>query len=217
VHDWDWRGAEASYRRALELAPGNALALRRAGVLANNLSRIDEALALGGRAVEQDPLSAFAYKCLAWSYYVKGELAEADAACRRALELAPQGASTYDNLSLIALARGRGDEALAEMLREPNPPLRLYVSAIIHHAAGRRAESDEALRDLVADFGDVAAYQVAQVHGASGETDRAFEWLERAYDQRDPGLCQTKCDPLLRSLYADPRWEPFLRKMGLAD
>ena len=49
------------------------------------------------------------------------------------------------------------------------------------------------------------------------EVDHAFEWLERAYDQRDPGLSEMKTDPLLRSLYADPRWDAFLRKMGLAD
>jgi len=62
-----------------------------------------------------------------------------------------------------------------------------------------------------------AAYQVAEVYAARGEVDLAFAWLERAYDQRDGGLSQMKPDPLLRSLHADPRWFPFLRKMGLAD
>jgi hypothetical protein len=63
----------------------------------------------------------------------------------------------------------------------------------------------------------MAAYQVAQTHAARGETALAFQWLERANDQRDPGIFWTKVDPLLRSLHADARWQVFLGKMGLAD
>jgi serine/threonine protein kinase len=60
-----------------------------------------------------------------------------------------------------------------------------------------------------------AAYQVAEIYGYRGETDKAFEWLERAYKQRDGGLSQMKGDPLLRSLHSDPRWHAFLKKMKL--
>ena len=55
------------------------------------------------------------------------------------------------------------------------------------------------------------------MYAARGEADHAFDWLERAYVQRDPGLAEMKPDPLFRSLHADPRWDAFLRKMGLAD
>jgi hypothetical protein len=61
------------------------------------------------------------------------------------------------------------------------------------------------------------AYQIAEVHAARGEANPAFEWLERAYAQRDSGIAWSKVDPHLRSLRTDPRWEVFLRKMGLAD
>ena len=62
-----------------------------------------------------------------------------------------------------------------------------------------------------------AAYQVADLHALRGEADLAFEWLERAYDQRDAGIGWTMVDPFLRSLHADPRWNAFLRKLGLVD
>jgi Tfp pilus assembly protein PilF len=65
-HDWNWRDAEKSIRHALEMAPGNALVLRRAGVVALGLCRLDEAVALFQRSVEQDPLSAAAYHDLGW-------------------------------------------------------------------------------------------------------------------------------------------------------
>ena len=219
AHDWDWRGAEVSYRRALELAPGNALVLRRAGVLAMILGRLDEAIVLARQAVEQNPLSAGAYGTLGNSLHAADRLAEAEAeaAYRQALELAPQRTATRASLALVLLAQGRGEEALAEVLREPEEWARLCASAIIHHAAGRGDASEAALQALIAKYQVEAAYQVAMVYAMRGQADRAFDWLERAYVQRDSGLGKMKTDPPFRSLHADPRWDAFLHKMGLAD
>jgi adenylate cyclase len=216
-HDWNFRGAEASLRRALELAPGNALVLRRAAILALNLGRLDEAIALNRRAVEQDPLSAEAFGNLGLALEAAGRLADADSARRKALELAPHRTSTRAHLALTLLARGRHEEALADAMQEPEPVWRMRALAIIHHAAGRHAEAEDALRELIASYAERAAFQIAEVYAAHGETDLAFEWLARAYAQRDPGLCQTKMQPSLRRLHSDPRWGAFLRKMGLAD
>jgi TolB-like protein len=214
THDRDWRGAEASYRRALEMAPGNAGVLRRASALAANLGRIDEAIALGRQAVGQDPLSAPAYSNLGVALNISGRLGEAETALRKALELAPERAVTRGLLSLVLLAQGRGEEALADALREPEGWCRLWALAIIHHVADRRDESEVALQELIANHSVDAAYQVATVYTARCETDLAFAWLERAYAQHDTGLSDMKSDPLLRSLQVDPRWEVFLRKMG---
>lgn len=146
-----------------------------------------------------------------------GRLAEAVSALTKSLELAPQGAVTRTWLAIVLLDQGRGEEALAEALREPEEWGRLFASAMIHYAAGRRSESDDALDKLVEKYGDVGAYQVAEVHAVQGSTDLAFEWLERAFDQRDAGIFWTKVDRRLCSLHADPRWDVFLRKLGLAD
>jgi tetratricopeptide (TPR) repeat protein len=215
--DRDWHGAEASCRRALELAPGNALVLHQAGLLAANLGRFEEAIALARRAVEQDPLSASSYFFFGLILWPANRAAEAEAALRKALELAPQRAGTRAWLSIVLLGQGRGDEALAEALREPEEWGRLFALAIIQHAAGRPTEADEALRELAGKYADDAAYQLAEVHAARGTADFAFEWLDRAYAQRDAGVAWTKIDPLLRSLHPDPRWQAFLRKMRLAD
>ena len=215
AHDRDWLGAEESYRRALELAPGNALALTQSGFLKANLGRFDEGIALGLRAVAQDPLSASAYFFLGMSHWAAARPADAVAPLRKSLEFAPQGAATRCWLSISLLQLGLVEEALAEALREPEEWGRLFASAVIQHAAGRQSESDEALRELIAGWSDEGAYQVAQVHGARGEPDLAFEWLERAFTQRDAGIFWTKVDPLLQSLHVDSRWDPFLRKLGL--
>ena len=217
TYDWDWRGAEASYSRALELAPGNAFVLRRAGWLAANFNRLDEAIALYRRAIEQDALSASTYHSLGMALEASGRIAEAEPAYRKVLELSPHRTAAHAILALNLLAQHRVDEALDEGLREAELWPRLWALAIIHDAAGRGMESDAMLGELIAKYADDAAYNVAQVYGARGEIDLAFRWLELAYEQRDAGLSEMKPQPLLRSLHGDPRWSTFLRRMGLAE
>ncbi len=216
-YDWDFRGAEASFARALDPAPGSTAVLLGAGVLARYLGRLEEALGLYRQALEQDPLSSAGYHNLGSALQAMDRLAEAESAYRKALELAPQSAMTHGMLSLTLLALGHGEEALAEVRREPDETIRLYALSIVHHGLGHAAESDAALEQLIEKHAEGSAYQIAEVHGARGEVDRAFEWLGRAYEQRDGGLAVMKRDPRLRSLHGDPRWAPFLRKMGLAD
>ena len=217
THDWDWLGAEASCRRALALAPGSVPILRRAAVVIGWLDHLGEAIELCERALAQDPLSTLAYNSLASYLYRSGRLTEADAAYRKALELAPQRNMTHAHLALNLLAQGRGEEALAEALQEPEEWERLRSRAIIDHAAGRYVESEAALQELIAKHQLDFACQVAQVYAVRAEPDLAFAWLERAYVQRDPGLSQLKTHPLFRALYADPRWGAFLRKMKFAN
>ena len=84
------------------------------------------------------------------------------------------------------------------------------------HTLGRTAEADAAVNQLIADHGAPAGYQVAEACAWRGEVDRAFGWLERAYEARDPGLAHTTTDPLLKPLHGDAWWPPFVQKMGLA-
>jgi hypothetical protein len=79
------------------------------------------------------------------------------------------------------------------------------------------AESDSALAELIANDSETAAYQIAEVYAYRNDKDRAFEWLERARRQRDPGLASLRKDPLLVNLKGDGRWNAFLRTMRLAD
>lgn len=85
----------------------------------------------------------------------------------------------------------------------------------MHHLAGRKQESDEALRRLEETYSTESAYQIAATHSARGEIDAGLTWLERAYAERDSGLSQVKSEPTFRRLHADPRWGALLTKMGL--
>jgi serine/threonine protein kinase/tetratricopeptide (TPR) repeat protein len=214
-NEWDFRGAEASFTRALALAPGNATALRSAGALVAILGRLEDAIALQRRAIEQDPLSANSYHSLGSSLYAADRFTEAEAAFHKALELTSQRVGTHACLSRTLLAQAKGEEAVAEALREPQELFRLWALAIVHHALGHRPESDAALNQLRDKYAEVGAYQIALGYGARREADAAFEWIERSYVQRDVGLAGMKMDVELRSLHGDPRWGAFLKKIGL--
>ncbi len=217
LYDWDWRGAETSFRRALELAPGNATVLRRAGVLAFRRGRLEEGIGLYRSALEQDPLSAHSYSNLGIALHETNRYMEAEGAFRKSLELVPQKTGVRSMLALTLLAQGRNEEALAEVMREPDEGSRLWALAITHHVLGNRAESDDILQELIEKYSDDTAYSIAGIHGVRGEEDAAFTWLERARAQRDGGLTNLKTDSQFRSLHADPRWGVLLKKMGLGD
>jgi len=215
VYDWDWTGADAAYKRALKLEPANADVVQGAGYLAGTLGRFDEAIKLDQRAIELDPLKVRTYSDLGFHAYYAGRLEEAEAAFRKALDLNPQYIWPHTFLGRIYLARSKPEEAIAEMQKEPGPYWRMSGLAIAYHAAGKKKESDAALAEVIEKNQYEAAFQIAEVYAYRGETDKAFEWLERAYKQRDGGLGDMKGDPLLRSVQRDPRWPAFLKKMKL--
>jgi hypothetical protein len=119
-------------------------------------------------------------------------------------------------MATIRLFQGEAADALEWANREVLPDFKLLAIALTEHALGHREASDRALEALIAGYGGSAAYQIAEACAWRGETERAFEWLERAYVQRDPGLAHVKTDPHFKAMHADSRWQPFLEKMGFA-
>ena len=214
-YDWDWAGADASFKRALDLEPRNAMVARQAAALAATLGRFDEAIERGRRAVELDPLSAGSQVNLGNFAYYAGRLDEAEAAVRKGLELNPEYPNAHLQLGQVLTVRSHPEAALAEMEREKEPIWRRFGLALVYHALGRKKEADVALAELLEKHKEGGAFQIAEVYAFRGETDKAFEWLERAYAQRDPGFSGMKGDPLLKNLEADPRHTAFLKKLRL--
>jgi tetratricopeptide (TPR) repeat protein len=86
---------------------------------------------------------------------------------------------------------------------------------IVYYALGRKKEADDKLAEFIKEFQDVGAYQVAEIYASMNEKDKAFQWLERAYRQRDAGCTGIKGDPLMHNIFKDPRYTAFLKKMKL--
>ena len=214
-HDWDWAGAQAALARATQAAPGSPSILRLSGVLAAVLGDLDEAIAIYRRVLLQDPLSAAAYHSLGLALHAVNDTDGAEKAFLKAVELAPHRIATHAHLALIACTRGQFADAIREAEREPETGYRLWAFALIHGAQGNSSAVDAALRELIEKHADGWALQIAEVHAANGHVEAAFEWLDRAYAARDPGLWQLKMDPRLRKLHSEPRWKAFLQKMRL--
>jgi TolB-like protein/DNA-binding winged helix-turn-helix (wHTH) protein/Flp pilus assembly protein TadD len=212
--DFDWVGGDASIQRALALEPGNATIVGSAASSAAMLGRFDEALRLIRRAVELDPLNARLRTGLGQVEYWMGDLDEAVADLKRGLELDPKALS-HIFLAEIYVIQGRPQDALAESEQERPGVQSLLHHAIAYYALGREKESEAALQELITKDQTHAGFQIAEAYAFRNQPDKAFEWLNRAYAQRDGGLVETKIDPLLKNLHNDPRYAALLKKLNL--
>jgi TolB-like protein/Tfp pilus assembly protein PilF len=213
----DWKFAEglAELRRAKELSPANPTANDLLARIIVYLERFDEAERQARHAVELDPLSTVTQGNLARVLFYAGKLDEADAVARKAAELQPAGASSHRWQVLIAAQRGDGEAALREAQLEPDEGYRRFELGIAHYVRGDRQAADAALAALLAKAREGFAYQIAEVYAVRGDKDKAFEWLQIAFDDRDAGMLSFLVDPLLRGLHDDPRYKNLLAKLGL--
>ena len=212
--DFDWAGGDASYQRAVELEPGNPEAVNGAASSAATLGRFDEALRLNRRAVDLDPLNAGSWEILAETEFFMGQLNQAVADVKKSLELNPDVFPGPVMLGKIYVLQGRPKDALPEIERVRYEPQRAFLHAIAYYALGRKKDSDTALSELITKYDASNQYQIAEVYAFRNQSDEAFEWLDRAYSQRNSGLIVTKVDPLLKNLHHDPRYAALLKKLN---
>ncbi len=215
--DWSWQAADAELKQAIELEPGNSEAHRLAGYLATTYGRFDEAIEQSEKAIELDPLQPWNYIARGLAAYRSGRLAQAEANFRTALDLAPGSGKFHCLLGAVLITSGQRESALAEMKKESNPRFRHVGMALALGALGQPDESDKELRTAEQEFGDEMGYWIAMVYAARRDPDRAFAWLDRAFNVYGDGITWIKGDPLLASLVEDPRYKALLQKMRLPE
>ena len=173
----------------------------------------DEAEKQARQAVESDPLASAPQNNLARVLWYEGKLNEADAVARKSAELQPSAASSRRWQVLVAIRRGDSETALREAQFEPDESYRRFELAVAQYARGDRKAADAALADLIA-HNQGLDYQVAQVYAVRDEKEKAFEWLQIAFDNHDTGMLALLADPLLRGLSDDPRYKALVAKMN---
>ena len=213
--DWKFADGLTELKRAKELSPANPTANDLLARIIVYLGRFDEAERQARQAVELDPLSTVTQGNLARVLFYAGKLDEADAVARKAAELQPTGASNHRWQVLIAAQRGDGEAAVREAQLEPDEGYRRFELAVAQYVVGDRRAADAALAHLIAKAREGFAYQIAEVYAVRGEKDKAFDWLQISFDDRDAGMLGLLVDPLLRSLRDDPRYKNLLAKLGL--
>ncbi len=216
-YDWDWAAADPEFKQAFALAPHDARVLTIATDLTVALGQLDTARQMLKQALAYDPLFADAYSTLTWIEWCSGRYEEMLAAARKIIEINPAYDWGHSTVGLALLYRGDPAAAITEMNRESNPMEQAWGLAVTYHVLGRAADSNAALKRLIAGGAATYAYEIAEVYAYRGERDEAMKWLERAYVQKDGTLKWIARDPTMAKLKLDPRYKVFLRKMNLPD
>jgi serine/threonine-protein kinase len=217
TYDWDWAAAEREAELGVSLAKSDSFGLYVAGDVATALGQWEQAETLLRQALAIDPLEAEAHDLFSWTLFHAGRFAEAEVEGRRVLEIRPSYALAHFDLGLYLLAQGEPQAALSEMQQEKIDGVRSAGLAMAFHALRRKVDSDAALHGAERDSAQDTAYWIACAHAFRGDANAAFQWLDRAYTQRDIFLEYIKGEWALKGLESDPRYKAFLRKMNLPE
>ena len=206
--DWNFPAAEAELAAVRQK---DASALNNLASLRVLQGRLDESIALRQEAIRLDPLHAEFYRILGVAFVRVGRLDEAEATFRKALQLQPEARSLHLNFSLLAVLRGDLETALREAELEKEG--KEVPIAIARFARGERKEADAALQVVIEQR---PAVTIAAVYAFRGDADRMFEYLNRAYEQREPNLVSALVGtPAFVRYHADPRYVELCRKTGV--
>ncbi len=215
--DWDWAGAEAGFRRAVELKPGYARAHEQFGLLLAIRRRFPESMAEFQRAQQLDPLSLTVSNGLGRVLHFQRRYDEALAQYRRTLDMDPDYAEAHFNIGMSYCGMERYDEGIAALelaLRLSNRrPVIIAMLGLAQGLAGRKAEARALFDELAQTPG--TPYYLALVSVGLGENDAAFRYFDEALAQRDGILIYLAAEPLTYRLSSDPRFRGLLQKMGL--
>ncbi len=206
-----------NFKRALELDLTDDDTIRDAAWLLIALGRIDEAIELTEFVIERDPVNPFGWSSLGAVYHYAGRWDAAIDACRTALRFAGDFITAHYCIGEALLYSGDAQAALAAFQAETLDALRLTGSAMAYQALGRFDESDAALAELINKHAEGWAAQISIVYDYRNEPDKAFGWLEKAVEYRDPGMSQIlPSTQYFSNLRDDSRWLPFLESIGYA-
>ena len=220
--DWDFDGAEREFHRALELNPGLARAHQAYALMLSAQARHDEAIAEIRRAQELDPVTPVFTADVGWHFYYARRYDEAAEAFQRATALDPTFPTPYAGLALVFAATGRYQDGLAALQRGETRsrgfPSFLPIRGYLYGVWGKQREALAVLDELKASASReyVSPAWFAMVHAGLGDKDRAFAYLDSAYQDRSRELIYLNVAPRWDALRSDLRFQTLLRKLGLA-
>ncbi len=223
TYDFEWSNAEKQFLRSLELDPGLAQARSGYGFFLASMGRYEESLAELRRGVDLDPLSQIANTWLGQVLACLGRFPDGIDRLRIALELDPTSWHANHQVGLAYQLNSNYPEAMealqTAMALAGRHPWSLMELALAHSASGSEAQAEAIYDELVArSRGEyVSPAAISFVSAALGRTNEAFEWLERAYEERDSLLDWVKLVPHFDPLRDDPRFQDLLRRMNFPE
>ena len=218
VADYDWRNGLKEFDRALELNPNLAFAYELQSWTLNGLGRFDEAIAKTRKAVELDPLNPFFQASLSFFQYWARQYDDAIAQARKAQAMDPNSTLAHVLLGLSFLKKGDTAGAIAELEKSKTPDPGAWYQGFLGYAyaiSGDRAKAEQSLRELeeLAKRQYVSPTAFATIHLGLGEKEKALDWLEKAYEQRDSACWYLKIDQIYDSVRNEPRFEALVQRV----
>ncbi len=213
--DWDWDAAHTSLDRAHQLEPNsNIIRVWRAS-LAQTLGNLDEAIELYQQVQAVDPLNMSSYSSLGILFRKVRRFDDSIAVFEKQIELRPRYHWAHFNLGKSYLLNGNAEQALVEIEMNPSNVYRAVGLVLAYSTLGREADARNALDILKSEYGERNPTWIAEAYSWRGEKDQAFEWLEKAYMQKDDGLAYLLNSNVFERLYDDSRWVELLQKLNL--
>lgn len=220
-YEWNWSEAEKEYKRAIELNPNYAHALHMYAFYLISLRKFDEAITVAKRSTELEPLSSLMNSGLGATYYYAGRYDEAMAQYQKTLAFDPTFSIAHEMLAEIYERTGREDEAVEEYLKA-NPH---WIGSKEIADALKTAAAQSSVHGLWRKWLEFAVdkskiptisfFYIAATYAYLGETESAFEWLEKAFEEREGFLVHLKTDPHFNKLQTDVRFQDLVRRIGI--
>jgi eukaryotic-like serine/threonine-protein kinase len=219
--EWDWAGAEKEFKRAIELNPNLATAHHWYGDYLTNMGRFDEGIAETKKAQELDPLSLIINTTMGWQFYLAGRNENAVEQLRKVLDIDPKFSPARRNLEEVYAHMGKYKEAVAEREKALSLSGSPELAASIEEdftKSGYKGVLQSWLEGLtqLSKHSYVSSYSIAESYMRMDQKQKAFEWLEKAYEEHDSGLVSLAVEPMFESIRPDPRFKEILRRMKLS-
>jgi serine/threonine-protein kinase len=220
AHAWNWHGAEQRFKRAIELNPNYAVARWWYSIFLTASGRTEEGLAEIKRAEKADPLLILTSSTTAWILYLARQYDQAIETCLKTLDMDPNIGTARATLGLSYTEQSAFDKAIPELQHARNRMGLQIVGSYLARAYARSGRKDEALKVLeelqeLAKSQYVPPYFLAAIHVALEQRDQAFQYLEKAYEDRDPWLVYLMVDPMFDTVRSDSRLTAMLAKVGM--
>ena len=222
VNDWDWAGAEAEFKRAIELNANDTNALHMYSHYLLSMGRIQESFDVSRRALEHDPVSPTMQLHLGFHYLTARQYDLAIPQYLKVLQADPSLPDAHNQLAVAYRQKGLLDQSVAEYLQVET----LLGMTSDQIAALKAAYARSGMRGFwltvlefteASDQSRISPYQIASYCAILDKKDEAFEWLGKAYEAHDSGLVAIKTDSDFDSLHSDSRFANLLRRMKLPD
>jgi TolB-like protein/Tfp pilus assembly protein PilF len=219
IYEWDWAGAEREFKRAIELSPSSADGRYfYAYTYLTPMGQFEEAVAEMKRALETDPLSLIINANLGDIYYYARQYNHAIEQGRKTLEIAPEFRVAHNNLRIVYEQQGMYEQAITQYQAMGEfGRRRASLLEKAHEAAGPQGYWQKSL-ELFLDEAKrtyISPTFIAKNYARLGDKERAFQWLEKAYAERDDDLIDLRVEPMYDPLRSDPRFADLLRRIGL--